>query len=73
MAAVLESGEISASSVYTLAEFQRRSGLKRDAMRAARHRGLKVIRAHGRVFVSGREWIDYLGRMSQHASDASGG
>lgn len=53
-------GEISIDSSYTLEEFQTRTGLKRDGMRTARRKGLRVIYRHGRGYVLGRDWLAYL-------------
>jgi len=53
-------GEISIDSSYTLEEFQARTGLKRDAMRGARQKGLRVIYRHNRGYVLGRDWLAYL-------------
>jgi hypothetical protein len=46
--------------VYTLAEFQRRTGLKRNAMRTARRRGLPVRQCGRNKYVVGAEWVTFL-------------
>lgn len=64
-------GEIKGDAVYTLQEFENRTGLKRHAMRTARQNGLKVVHAHGRVFIHGRAWLDYIAKCS--GGDDEGG
>ncbi|QGQ26836.1 hypothetical protein F1728_31020 [Gimesia benthica] len=51
---------ISIDSCYTLEELMKRTGLKRDAMRTARRKGLRVIYRHNRGYVLGRDWLSYL-------------
>lgn len=68
MSAVIDSGEIVANASYTLDEFSRRTGLKRDAIRAARHNGLIVTRRHNRAYVLGKHWLEYL-EGSEQAGD----
>jgi len=53
-------GEISAACAYTIAEFSRRTGLGRWAIRSLRRDGLVVHRAAGRNFILGQDWITYL-------------
>lgn len=66
--AVIESGEVTSGASYTLPEFMRRTGMKRDAMRTARRNGLQVSYLHGRAFVLGKHWLDYLeAQASQQA------
>lgn len=45
---------------YLLDEFRRRAGIGRHAYRMAIRAGLKVIRLHGRVYVRGDDWLDYI-------------
>ena len=52
--------KISVDAIYGLDDFMERTGLKRDAMRAARKKGLRVIYRHNRGFVLGRDWLSYL-------------
>lgn len=59
------SGVISPGDLYTLAEAQQRSGLGEWAFRQARRKGLKVIRRHGRAFVSGAELVRYLSESAE--------
>lgn len=61
-------GEISIDSSYTLEEFQARTGMKRDAMRAARRKGLRVIYRHNRGYVLGRDWLSYLDMQAKSDS-----
>lgn len=58
----IKSGEVLSNGAYTLPDFQDRTGLGRDAMRAARRKGLRVIRLHNRVFIRGSDWLDYLSK-----------
>lgn len=53
-------GEINRDSAYTLDEFTKRTGLKRDALRSARHNGLTVTYKHNRAYILGRHWLAYL-------------
>lgn len=58
-------GVINPESVYTLNEFSRRVGLTRqNGLRAARNAGLRTIAAHGKKFVRGRDFIDYLEKVA---------
>ena len=52
---------------YSLEQFQKLARLGRHGMRAARHAGLRVRRAHGNAYVVGDDWLDYL-----EAADRSG-
>jgi hypothetical protein len=58
-------GVIRPDEVYTLEEFKGRVGFKDAALRAARRNSLKTLEAHGRKFVRGQDWIDYLARMQK--------
>jgi len=64
-------GTIRAEDIYTLAEFQRRTGLKEWALRQARRSGLKVIYLHGRGFLRGSDWLDYLSKAADAAQTDS--
>lgn len=46
--------------VYTLAEFQRRTGLGRNGIRAARKRGLPVRQCGRNKYVAGVDWAGFL-------------
>lgn len=49
--------------IYPLAEFRKRTGLGRAAIRSARRKGLRISK-HGRNrYVSGLDWAEFL-RMS---------
>lgn len=52
------------SETYTLPGFMERSGMGRQAMASARRKGLRVIRIAGRAFVRGRDFNEFLGRLS---------
>ena len=56
-------GVIVADAIYTLPEFQRRTGLGESAMRNARDAGLKVLRLSRRGFVKGSDAIEFIGRV----------
>jgi len=47
-------------TIYPLTEFQARTGLTDSAMRAARRRGLPVLRSGKRAFVWGQDFLDFL-------------
>lgn len=64
-------GMIERGTAYTLDEFSRRTGLRRTALRMARHAGLAVRRAHGRVYVLGSDWLDYLAGLAADQGDDS--
>ena len=64
------SGTITAEATYTLAEFQKRTGLKEWALRQARRSGLKVIYLHGRGFLRGSDWLEYMAKAAE-AADAA--
>ncbi len=51
---------IRTDEVYTLAEFQRRTGLGRHGIRAARRRGLPVRRCGRNHYVAGADWAEFL-------------
>ena len=53
-------GPIEPATLYPLAEFQRRTGWGRHAIRKARGDGLTVHRAGNRAYVLGRDFIDYV-------------
>ncbi len=55
-----ECGEISRDASYTLGELSKRTGLKRDALRSARQKGLRVVYLHNRGYVLGRDWLSYI-------------
>lgn len=46
--------------VYTLAEFQQRTGLGRNGIRAARRRGLPVRQCGRNKYVTGSDWAGFL-------------
>ena len=58
-------GMILSDATYTLGEFQRISGLGEAALRKARRQGLVVSRVGRRGFVTGRDFQDYLGALSE--------
>lgn len=63
-AATASPGVIEPGVLYSLAEFQSRTGLKRFALRTARKNGLQVRYTGGRAFVNGTDWIEYVAKQS---------
>jgi hypothetical protein len=55
--------------VYTLAEFQRRTGLGRNGIRAARKRGLPVLQCGRNRYVAGGDWAGFLQTVGKANSD----
>lgn len=53
-------GEIRADSIYTLKEFCQRVGLGRWGVKELRLAGLKILRFHGRSFVAGKSFAEFL-------------
>lgn len=53
-------GFVDLDAVYAVAEFRRRLGMSDAALRAARRRGLKVLRSGKRAYVCGRDFLDFL-------------
>ena len=63
------SGVVNPDQLYTLDAFKRCIDIKDATLRAARRNGLRVSRVHGRAFVLGSDWIDYvLGQNAAHES-----
>ena len=60
---------IQANSVYALDDFMERDGLTRQGIRAARRAGLRVRYAHGRAFVLGGDWYEYLCKVGKSTKD----
>ena len=59
---------IDREAIYSLREFQARSGLGEWATRQARRHGMRVIYLHGKAFVRGADFIDYVeGQAQQQA------
>ena len=53
-------GFIELNAVYTMAEFQARTGLGKSAMRAARRKGMRVLYAGRNAFVLGSDFVEFL-------------
>lgn len=70
MATVAENTDraIKRGEVYPLADFMRRAGLGRHAMRTARSKGLRVRRTGNRGYVVGDDWLDYLDGQSSDST-----
>ena len=58
-------GVIEPQHVYTLAEFQQRTGMGECAMRTARRAGLKVVRFKNRSFVRGSDFLEFLDNVAR--------
>jgi len=56
-------GVIDANQAYTLREFLRRTDLGDHAWRQVRRR-LRLRRVGQKIFVLGRDWIDYLDKLA---------
>ena len=56
-------------AIYQLQDFMKLVGLGRDALRNARRKGLKVLRAHGRAYIESDEWLRYLRHQSETNED----
>jgi hypothetical protein len=63
-----EGGEIQQNGLYSLPEFKKRTGLKEWAIRSARRAGLRVLYLHGRAFIRGADWMEYVGQKAASAS-----
>jgi hypothetical protein len=55
---------------YPLPNFMQVTGWGRHALRHARQKGLRVVKVSGRCFVRGKDFSDFLGRLSD---DQEGG
>lgn len=53
---------------YPKEVFLAKTKLKRDAYYAAVRDGLRVSKKHGRVYVTGDAWLDYLATESEPVS-----
>ncbi|GAB5442076.1 MAG: hypothetical protein Fues2KO_24250 [Fuerstiella sp.] len=53
-------GPIRDDESYPIQEFQRRSGLGKQALRQARRKGLTSVRVGNRVFIRGRDFNEFL-------------
>jgi hypothetical protein len=59
---------IRADEAYGLKQFGQFAGLKETALKAARANGLKVVYCHGRAYVLGSDWLEYLRRVSESSA-----
>lgn len=64
----LVAGVIDPGRLYSLETFQKVSGLKRAALAAARQNGLVVLRANGRGWILGQDFIRYLQNQNAERS-----
>ena len=65
-------GPIENGTSYPLDEFQRRTGLGAFALREAKKRGLRTIKAGARVFVRGDDFNTYLDQLAASGSVSDG-
>lgn len=57
----VHAAEIHATAAYSLAEFGKRTGLKKSSMRRLEDAGLKIRRVPGgKAFIIGSDWLDFL-------------
>jgi hypothetical protein len=56
-------GIVEADAAYTMSEFSARLNLKRWGLREMRRAGLPVRRFHGRTFVLGSDFLQFLERL----------
>lgn len=61
-------GVISPQELYTLEALKERLGIGNSTLRAARRAGLTVHRKHGRGFVLGADWIEYICRTAAESA-----
>lgn len=62
---------IQIDEIYQLSDFQELTGRGDAAMRSARKNGLRVLRAHGRAFVSGADFHEYLRAVNAVGGDGA--
>ncbi len=53
-------GVIRQDEIYTLPAFKKQLDVSDATLRAARRAGMRVRYRHGRAFIYGKDWIDYL-------------
>jgi hypothetical protein len=58
-------GVVSIFECYRLDEFRRRMGLGDLAFREVRRRGLRVVKIGKRVYVRGKDWMDFVDRVAE--------
>lgn len=59
-------GVIDADHSYTRLEFMARTGIGEESFSKALRNGLSVAKIHGRTFISGAAWIEYLKKAPRH-------
>ncbi len=57
-------------STYPMAAFMRATGWGRHALKHARQQGLRVVKVSGRCFVRGKDFSEFLGKLT---TDSEGG
>jgi hypothetical protein len=61
-------GSIRPDVLYTVARVKSEIGWGQSTLREARDNGLRVIKAHGRLFILGQDLIDYLEQVNSDPS-----
>lgn len=57
-------GVIDVDQIYSLREFLARTGVGKAGFRTMRRNGLTFYRASGRTFITGRDFANYLDKVS---------
>lgn len=55
-----DQGTVQPDILFTLEAFKSRLKISNATLRSARRAGLRVHYRHGRGFILGRDWIDYV-------------
>lgn len=58
-------GVVDAAQIYRLDEFRLRMGLGDLAFREVKRRGLKVVKVGKRIYVRGRDWLEFVDREAE--------
>jgi len=64
---IKDRGTIEGHVLYSLSEFQRRTGWGRHALRQAKKRGLRIRYSGRNGFVLGRDFFEFLDRTGRDA------
>ena len=64
ISSVQEREPVERGKMYDYQDFLRRTGLGGYAMRQAKKKGLVVVELHGKQFVRGDDWFDYVERQT---------
>jgi hypothetical protein len=60
---------VSPDLLYPMTILEKITGLGRAALRSARRSGLRVYYVHGRSFIHGRDWIEYVKTHGKGSKD----